>query len=521
MNQSVDRARDDENVDDQAQEQALVVRAGDALFEDSAAAEKTTALIGSFVTSVNARGGKPLEQWLTDEFRKHPTLWKSEEELTRSAQEIMASTRAFNDSRESLQQHLDLGQSKASWLAREIEKNAGVAGSMNVGKYANTIDQSLADANRNARDIIMTRAGEINQNPNLDGFIAEQHHVDTFNIDAVAKGSGYRARMVHSREANSVDIEIVDAGGNVVSKYQSKYGSDAGQTDILFDRGEYTDQERLVPEGHGADVPNSTECIEADGVRSRPLSKEEAKRRQEDAQAREESRQYEWKDANRISIAKQIGKQALLGACIAAGMQGARILGRRAWNRLNGQENPSVEDDLKDFFESSVRAAGNVAAQVAVSGALVVAVKNGWLGAALRGTPAGLIANIACIGLQNAKVLYKLGKGELTQADALDEIGNTTVSAVCAIAAATEGAAVGAALGTVFGPAGTLVGGFVGGVAGGIAGGYIGETIYSAGKSISKTAISLISKATQMTGRVLSSAGQALQSIGSAIASIW
>ena len=104
-------------------------------------------------------------------------------------------------------------------------------------------------------------------------------------------------------------------------------------------------------------------------------------------------------------------------------MQGTRILARRFWNRLNGRENPSSQDDLKEFFESSLRAGTNTAAQVAVSGAVVVAVKNGWLGAALRNTPAGLITNIACVGLQNAKALYKFGKGELTAALTLTVTG--------------------------------------------------------------------------------------------------
>ena len=72
---------------------------------------------------------------------------------------------------------------------------------------------------------------------------------------------------------------------------------------------------------------NSTEVIEADGVSSQPLSKEKAKELQKKkAQQDAEARQYDWNDTNRIDIAKQIGKQAVLGACIAVGMQGTRIL---------------------------------------------------------------------------------------------------------------------------------------------------------------------------------------------------
>lgn len=34
-----------------------------------------------------------------------------------------------------------------------------------------------------------------NQNPNLDGFIAEQYHVNSFNMEAAAQGSGLRAEV--------------------------------------------------------------------------------------------------------------------------------------------------------------------------------------------------------------------------------------------------------------------------------------------------------------------------------------
>ncbi len=492
-----------------------------ALFDSEQNADKTTAVISSFVTSCSLRGEKPLVHWLSDEFRKYPQLWKNEEEILKTARQVIQSTNAFNQSRESLQQHQDQGRSKESWLAGEIERNAALTGSVSVGHYASNIDQALAEANTNAQRIITTQAGAVNLNPNLDGFIAEQHHVDTFNIDATTKGSIYRARLVNSRDLNSVDIEVIDGNGQVVGKYQSKYGANASETTKLLDRGDYGDQQRLVPEGQSAEVPNSTDVIEVDGVQSKPLSKEEAKAYQEKAHQEAEARQYEWKDTNRIDIAKHIGKQALVGACIAAGMQGARILARRAWKRLNGQETPRSDEDLKEFFESSFRSTGNISAQVAVSGAVVVAVKNGWLGAALRNTPAGLITNVACVGLQNAKVLYKLGKGELTQNEALDVVGNTTVTTTMAIAGATKGASVGAALGTVLGPAGIAVGGFVGGVAGGIAGGQIGEVIYHAGKSIAKTAIKTVASIAESTGRAFESAGRALSNFASSLFSFW
>ena len=72
--------------------------------------------------------------------------------------------------------------------------------------------------------------------------------------------------MVESRELNSVDIEIIDGNGKVVGEYQSKYGATASETSKQLDRGDYGDQKRLVPEGHSAEVSDSTEVIEVDGV---------------------------------------------------------------------------------------------------------------------------------------------------------------------------------------------------------------------------------------------------------------
>jgi len=513
-----DTVPDNEIVFDQvAQAQADQIEP--ALFGSKQDAEKTTHVIAAFVASCNGRGEKPLDVWLSDEFRKYPQAWKNEQDLLETARQIIDSTNRFNGSRESLQVHLDQGRSNASWLAGEIEKSAALTGSVHVGHYAGSIDQALADATASARRVVTTQAGHINRNPNLNGLIAEQHHVDTFNIDATTKGSPYRARIVNSRDLNSVDIEVVDGNGQVVGTYQSKYGATAADTHTQLNQGDYGDQQRLVPEGQADKVPRSTEVIEADGARSKPLSKEDAKVLQDNAQKDNESRQYEWKDTNRIDIAKQIGKQALFGAGIAAGLQGARILARRSWNQLNGRENPSVNEDLKAFFDSSLRSTAQTAAQVAVSGAVVVAVKNGWLGAALRNTPAGLITHIACLGLQNAKVLYKLGKGELTQGEALDVIGNTTITTCMAIAGATQGASVGAAIGTVFGPLGTAVGGFAGGVAGGIAGSKVGEVIYSAGKTLARTVVKIVANVTENAGRAIESFGRGMSQFAALVSS--
>ena len=490
----------------ESNDDSLADQAAAALFDNEENTNKTTGVIASFVDSyTHHKHTLPLEVWLEQEFAKYPDLWRDDAERRETALTIVATVQKNNDEKADLYAHLDKGKSRESWLAKKIEQGASSAGVTDVSQYAQGIDDVLKYANQKNWEAVIRNDGLISQNPNLDGFIAEHHHANTFNIDAAAKGSAYRAKVLESKPGeiygkNSMDIGIYDGNGKLVRRYQSKYGADADTSAELFKKGDYRGQQKLVPEGHGN--TNSTEIIEIDGVSSKPLSKEAAKELQQKAQSEaQESRVYEWNDANRMTIAKEIGKKALVGAALTAGFQGARILGRRAWNTLTGKKNQSGNEDLQEFFESSIKSTANVGAQVAVSGALVVAAKSGWV-KVLKGTPAGEIANIAYVAMENAKCLYKFAKGEMTASETLDAIGNTNCSAIGGIAGAVEGAALGVQVGALAGPIGAAVGAFVGGVVGGIAGSTIGEAVYQGGKAIVKTAAKVVKSAYEGTKAV-------------------
>ena len=486
-----------------ASDEALADQTAEDVFGSEDNARNTAGLITSFVSSWERhKHEKTPAVWLADEFRRYPDLWTGEEEIVSTANEVVAGVERANADKASLHAHLDAGKSKASWLAGKIEQGAAAAGVASVGDYAAGIDKALKTANDQMLEAVSTQSGAVNRIPNLDGFIAEQHHADTFNLDAAAKGSPLRAEVLGSQGRNSVDIVIRDGDGHIVRRYQSKYGQDAEATQHLFEKGDYRGQRKLVPSDQEGDIPKSTDRIEADGVRSKPLTKDEAKRLQEKAQQEQEIRQYEWNDVNRIEIAKSIGKQALVGAALTSGFQGARILGRRVWNFLRGKENPPASEDLREFFQSSVKSAKHVGAQTAVSGAVVVAAKNGWI-KILKHTPVGRIVGIVHVGMENAKVLFKLAKGELNGEEALDAMGNCTASAVGGLAGAGKGAAVG----TVFGGP---VGAVIGGVVGGIAGSKIGEAVYEGGKAIVKTAGKVLKGVVEGAVEVLKSVGRML-----------
>ncbi|BBP00327.1 hypothetical protein [Sulfuriferula nivalis] len=459
--------------------------------------EKTGSLIIDFVSSYEKhKTTMALDLWLVTEFKQHKDIWSDDAEIEETAKEIIATVKSNNESKSSLYEHLDYGKSQASWVASHIEQGAKAAGVVNVGRYAGQIEATIGQANTDMARTIFTKDANISQALNLDGFIAEQHHVDTFNLEAAAQGSSYRAKaLVPDGTAygkNSMDIGIYDEKGQLVKRYQAKYGQHADATQDLWEKGDYRGQRKLVPADQVNDINGATDKIEHDGVQSKPLTKAEAKELQDKAQRHEESKTYEWNDVSRTEIAKQIGKQALVGAALTAGFHGVRVFGRRIWNDLLGKKNPPLSADLQDFFQSSVKSAAHVGVQVAVSGAIVVSAKNGWLGAVLKNSPAGRLASMAYLGMENAKVLFKFAKGEMTGEEAADAMGKTTTSLAISMASAAQGAMLGAAYGTVFGPAGTIVGGIVGGIAAGMAGSKIGEAVYEGGKNIVKTAVKAI-----------------------------
>jgi uncharacterized protein YqgC (DUF456 family) len=216
----------------------------------------------------------------------------------------------------------------------------------------------------------------------------------------------------------------------------------------------------------------------------------------------------EWNDVSRIDFSKLLDKESRRNATINAAKQGARILGRRAWNWLTGKKNPPASEDLREFFESSLKSAEHIGVQAAVSGGMVVAVKQGFVNGILKNTPIAPLVNMVTTGMEKAKILYKFSKGELSAADALEAMaGNTIVSAISGFTSkimATKGASIGAYIGSVFGPPGMAVGGLVGGIVGNMAGNEIGKTIYEGGKNMVNAAVSGLKSVAASVGRVAS-----------------
>lgn len=449
-------------------------------------------IIKDFMGSYAKNSNIPVEEWLQNKMQESLPD-RSSEEIRKMTDEIITAIKTSEEKKSSLNKAVSNGRSKESWFASEMNQATSAMSAQEASKYLAGLDSALNSANEALYSTITTQAGKVSQNPRLDGFIAEQYHAQTFNMNAKAAGSSYRAEVLEPNGSgyakNSVDVVIKDGNGNIVKRYQSKYCKNAEATAKAFEKGDYRGQQKLVPDGQQADIQKKcTNVISSpDGIKSNPLSKSRAE------QMRNEAQSGKWNDLNwneykakdlTLGIGKQAGYAALQGAVIGVGFDVAQKL----WNG----------EDVKaeDVIETALTSGADFGIKAAAAGALKVGVEKNIIKVIPKGTPAGTIANIAFVAIENIKVIGKMATGDLSLKEGVNKLEETTVSTVAGLAAMAKGAALGASLGasvsTVFAPVGVAVGGFIGGTVGFIAGSTIGKTVVKGVQKLRDGAIKTI-----------------------------
>jgi len=104
------------------------------------------------------------EEWLKQQFAKQD--WKgenAEQEQAAAAQGLVQSIEDYDNAKKSLRSHIELGGSRASWLAEQIEIGA-VANSKDLKEYAKEVFEGLnAARDENAKfllDIALAEGGK-------------------------------------------------------------------------------------------------------------------------------------------------------------------------------------------------------------------------------------------------------------------------------------------------------------------------------------------------------------------------
>lgn len=466
------------------------------------------------------------KEWLEQLFQTElPEL--PSQEAKKDAEEVVEAIETFDKNLESLNASAKQGISKESWLASKIQE-ASVGMAVNeYGQVLQSMDDMLYQKNMELADSLKRSAdGHIKMSLNLDGNIAEHMIAKTTELSAHIQGKNVKIEVLESYGANSVDVRATNMNTGKYQNYQLKFGKDAKATIALIERGNYNNQRIIVPTEQLEEVQayfkekgsekRITDHIEAWGVKGKSFTKQEMKKLQTVAQEdgimpSMDYSHYQTKELA-MSIGKNAGAMALQSAAVITGLNIAAKV-------FNGER-----VDTDEMVEIAIKTGADTSVKVVTAGTLQVAIRKGIIRCIPKMTPAGVIANIACVGIENVKILSKIATGELSVTKGLDQMGRTTTSMVGGLWGMAKGASIAVGLSALIpiaSPAIAVVSGFVGGMAGYFGGSKLGDIVYSAGKKVAGVAKSVAK--TVVSG--LKSAGRAvvggIKSVGRAFAGLF
>lgn len=459
--------------------------------------------------------------WLEELFKTEvPEM--TEEERKNDSKEIVDSIKTFDDNLNSCNEAANNGISKERWLADKIQE-ASVG--MSVQEYGNKLqafDDILHVKNAELSEALTVNDGEIqriNRNPNLDGILAENMIAKTTELSGFAQGKNIRVDVLQSNNANSVDVRAINLDTGKYQNYQLKFGKDAAHTIKYIEEGNYNNQQIIVPSDQLKEVQehfkakgsNKTisDHIDAWGAKGKSFTKEEMKSLQEKTQSEGVSPEidyshYQTKDLA-MSIGKNAGAMALQNAVVTTGLTIASKI-------FKGEEIKSDE-----LVETAIKSGADTSVKVVTAGTLQVAIRKNIIRFIPKTTPAGVIANIACVGIENVKILWKIAKGDISLTKGIDQMGRTTTSMVAGLWGMAKGAAIGAGMVSwipVVGVPLAVVTGFVGGMVGYFAGSKVGNAIYNVGKKVKNAAKTIAKTAVEGIKSVGRSIGNTVTSLG-------
>jgi len=399
--------------------------------------------------------------------------------------------------------------------------------------YVDNVNSAIGKSNEEILSALTTRTGEISQNPNLDGFIFEEHHAGTFNIDAAVKEENYYAKALkpelgETYGKNSVDMTIEDSS-KIVRKYQAKAYKNANETaKSFYDRQQgykYKFQSKLVPSDQTGEIPNSVDKMKFGEVESKNISKEEIKNIQEKYQSGDkEAVKFNFeKDVDTLAISKQLGKQAVINGTMGVGIGMALDVGTKL---VSGEE---VE--VAEVIEAGVKTGTSMGLSTAVAGGIRVAVEKNVVPKVLTGVLANnsVVGAVAASSVDMIGTAFKLGSGEINLGEATKRVGTSVGSAYGAIIAANwgYGAAMAAivglgtigAVGTIIGVGVALTAGAVCGIVGSKVGGAIAKGIGEISKPIVNGAVEIVKAGVNVVKSVAKGVWEGVKTVGKAVVS--
>ena len=337
---------------------------------------------------------------------------------------------------------------------KEPQLVANVLSANSVNNYVDSVNTAIDNANKTMMESVTTKAGMINQNPNLDGFIFEEYHAGTFNIDAAVKQKSYYAEALkpelgETYGKNSIDL-IIEDSGKYVKKYSAKAYKNANKTAKSFYNKitgyKYKFQSKLVPTDQVRDIANSVDKVKYNNVESKGITKAEIKDIQENLQSGNKKADiFNFKkDVNTISISKQIGKQAMINGTMGLGIRMAANIGI---NLIQGKE---VE--AEEVIEAGIKTGASMGMATAVAGGIRVAVEKKVIPSVFsKMLTNNTVGVIAAASMDMIRTAFKLGSGEISLGQAVKDVGSSISAGYGAIISSGIGFSGGMTLATTIG----------------------------------------------------------------------
>lgn len=417
---------------------------------------------------------------------------------------------------------------------KEPQLVANILSANSVNNYVDTINTAIDNANKTLMESVTTKVGTINQNPNLDGFIFEEYHAGTFNVDATVKQKPYHAEALkpelgETYGKNSIDLVIEDTG-KYVKKYSAKAYKNANETaKSFYDKitgYKYKFQSKLVPTDQTREIVNSVDKIKFDNVESKGITKTEIKNIQNELQSGNKKIDiFSFKkDVNTISISKQIGKQAMVNGTMGLGIGMVANIGA---NIITGK---GVE--AEEVIEAGIKTGASMGMATAVAGGIRVAVEKKVIPTVFsRILTNNTIGAIAAASMDIIGTAFKLGSGEISLGKAVKDIGKSVGAAYGAILASGWGYAGGMALagmiglgtigavGTILGVGVAVVAGAVCATVGSKVGGAIANGIGAVAGAIVDGAVGIVKVGKEVVKSVASGVWNGVKAVGGALLS--
>ena len=341
---------------------------------------KTEKIIQKFLKSYaeneKNQDKKDLKSWLILEL-ENELLDKKAEDIEKIATELISGIEIYYTKKKEVEKYQSLGITNGDYVGNEIlEKvaeeieEAEIVDTREVIEDMKEVSNILSNYNEAmiyetatikepqlVANVLSANSGTINQNPNLDGFIFEEYHAGTFNVDATVKQKPYHAEALkpelgETYGKNSIDLVIEDTG-KYVKKYSAKAYKNANETaKSFYDKitgYKYKFQSKLVPTEQTSEIANSVDKIKYNNVESKGITKAEIKEIQNDLQTGNKKADIITfkNDVNTISISKQIGKQAMVNGTMGLGIGMATNIGI---NLITGKE-----ADAEQVIEAGIK----------------------------------------------------------------------------------------------------------------------------------------------------------------------